>query len=492
MELGCTARRVPPAPRSLLVSLLVALSLMDGGGPARAEIRPGRQRPGVERGSRTARIRPARRVVPRSRPSRLRPAASTGRLLASPAASASARLDLIRSARGEINTSAYIFADDRVGRIALAELRNAARAGRKVRLLLDGAGSKLSRAALAHLMEEGIEVGIYNRFRPGKLLHPIRLTYRLHDKLLVVDGEHLVVGGRNVEEGYFGFSRAGYTHFDDVDAYAGGEAAASANLYFMELWSGPQVERLRREDLRVSARKVARYRDALDHSARMSERGRFDEFRARWRAEPTARLDRVEFVHEDPRTLKNQVARTQRRLLRVLDEAASEVEIHTPYLVPDRELLGAVARARERGVTVRFVTNSLSNARGHELLAQWAYESQLRALAAAGAEVWEVRGPRVMHAKTVVADRRHVYIGSFNMDQRSRRLQKETGILADSRDLAERTLRHGEILRSGGMLAARSGAVTALKRKQCARACRFFARFIYGPFTRVTGLYGQL
>ena len=186
------------------------------------------------------------------------------------------------------------------------------------------------------------------------------------------------------------------------------------------------------------------------------------------------------------------MARTQRRLLRVIDDAASEVEIHTPYLVPDRDLLGAVARARERGVTVRFVTNSLSTSKGHELLAQWAYESQLRSLAAAGAEVWEVKGPRVMHAKTVVADRRHVYIGSYNMDQRSRRLQKETGILADAPGLAESTLRHGESLRAGALLAARGGAVTELKRKQCARACRFFARFIYGPFTKLTGLYGQL
>ena len=484
--------------RWILLSLVVALSLLDGaagagirGGerprierswnrPGRARIRPGRQRPPRRAIRRQASLRPARRAQP------------TARLLASPAASASARLDLIRSAQGEINTSAYIFGDDRVGRIALAELRTAARAGRRVRLLLDAAGSGLSRAALAHLLDEGIEVGIYNRFRAGKLLRPVSLTYRLHDKLLIVDGEHLVLGGRNVEEGYFGFSRPGYSHFDDVDAYAHGEPAASANRYFMDLWNGPLVERLRREDLRVSEKRVTRYRSEVDRAERMSARPRFESFRARWRQEPSARLGKVEFVHEDPHRLANAVPRTQRRLLRVIDEAESEVEIHTPYLVPDRDLLGAIARARERGVAVRFVTNSLSNARGHELLAQWAYESQLRALAAAGAEVWEVKGPRVMHAKTVVADRRHVYIGSFNMDQRSRRLQKETGILADSPELAASTLEHGATLRQGGLLAARGGQLTAMKRQQCGRACRFFARFIYGPLSKVTGLYGQL
>ena len=480
-----------PPFRRILPSLLVALSLLEGSAGAR--IRAG-ERPRIERignRGRPARQRPLRRPIRRQ--ASLRPARrQTARLLASPAASASARLDLIRSARGEINTSAYIFGDDRVGRIALAELRSAARSGRRVRLLLDAAGSGLSRAALAHLLDEGIEVGIYNRFRAGKLLHPVKLTYRLHDKLLIVDGEHLVLGGRNVEEGYFGFSRRGYTHFDDVDAYAHGEAASDANRYFMDLWNGPLVERLRREDLRVPRRMVARYRENIDRAARVSERPRFEAFRARWRQEASARLGKVEFVHEDPHRLGNAVPRTQRRLIRVIDDAASEVEIHTPYLVPDRDLLGAIARARERGVTVRFVTNSLSNARGHELLAQWAYESQVRTLAAAGAEVWEVKGPRVMHAKTVVADRRHVYIGSFNMDQRSRRLQKETGMLADSPELAESTLRHGETLRAGGLLAAQGGSLTPMKRQQCGRACRFFARFIYGPLSKVTGLYGQL
>src|SRR6187397_2463762 len=135
MELGVRGRaRVLPASRSFLYTRLVVLSLADG--PARAEVRSGSQRPRVERswsrpgrGPRPARLRPPRRRAIR-RPASLRPSlrqAPTGRLLATPAASASARIDLIRGARGEINTSAYIFGDDRVGRLALAELRAAAR-----------------------------------------------------------------------------------------------------------------------------------------------------------------------------------------------------------------------------------------------------------------------------------------------------------------------------------------------------------------------------
>jgi putative cardiolipin synthase len=472
------------AGRSLLLPLFIAASLA---APATAEVRPRGE--AVQRVKRRDRARPVARraALPPRRTGSIR-----GRLLASPASSASARLDLIRSAQGEINTSTFIFTDDRLGRIALAELRAAARSGKKVRLLVDGTGNGLSREAMAHLLEEGIEVGIYNRFSARKLLRPVRISYRLHDKLLIVDRKHLVVGGRNVEQSYFGLSKPGEVAFDDVDAYVEGEPAASANDYFMDLWDGPLVEQLRRDDLRVSPDKVARYGEVIDKAARVSARRPVSDFRHRWKDEPVQRMERVEFLHENPRTLGNRDRRLQRRILRVLDEAESEVEIHTPYLVPDRDFLGAVARARERGVTVRIITNSLKTAKGHELLAQWAYESQLRGLARAGAEVWEVKGPRTLHAKTVVADRRQVYIGSYNMDQRSRKRQKEVGILADAPGLAEGTLAHGVTLRTGGMLVARRGALTAAKRTQCGRACTFFARFVYGPLSRVTGLYGHL
>ncbi|HUS67767.1 MAG TPA: phosphatidylserine/phosphatidylglycerophosphate/cardiolipin synthase family protein [Kofleriaceae bacterium] len=448
--------------------------------PAQLRVRPARL------------VRPARAVV---RPRRaLRPAAPRprGRLLASPASAASARLDLIRTARGEINTSTYIFGNDRVGRIMLAELRARARDGLVVRLLVDGFGSGLSRAALAHLLDEGIEVAIYNPLTARALLRPLDLGYRLHDKLLITDAAQMILGGRNVEEGYFGLSKPDYHHFDDVDAHVAGASAAEANAYYMDLWNGPTVKRLRREDLRVSPRKVARYAAEVDRAARIAGRASFADFQRSWRAEPSAELRDVEFVHEDPRTLRNPGRRVQRRLIRFIDEAASEVEIHTPYLVPDPELLGAIARARERGVAVRLVTNSRATARAHEHLTQWAYESQVAELARAGAEVWEVKGPRGMHAKTIVVDRRRVYVGSTNLDPRSRDLQKEVGVVADAPGLAVRLLRHGLTLRDGGLLAARGGQVTPAKKAQCGRACRTFARWVFRPLSRAVGLWQQL
>lgn len=475
--------------RLLLVAVLAALALA----PAR-EVRAGHERglrPAARPSVRPRPVAPARHRARNVRLAAARPAAR-GRLLASPTAAASARLDLIRTARGEINTSTYIFSDDRVGRIMLAELRARARDGLTVRLLVDGAGSGLSRAALAHLLDEGIQVGIYNRITARSLLRPLRLAYRLHDKLLITDASQMVLGGRNVEEGYFGMSKPQYHHFDDVDAHVEGDSAAAGNDYYMQLWNSPMVQRLRRQDVRVSPRRVTRYGAAIDHAGRVSARAPFAALQLRWRDEPAAALRDVEFVHEDPHTLHNPGRRVQRRLVRLIDDAATEVEIHTPYLVPDPELLGAIARARERGVLVRLVTNSRATARAHEHLAQWAYESHVAALARAGAELWEVAGPRGMHAKTIVIDRRRVYIGSFNQDPRSRDLQKEVGVIADAPELAASLLRHGLTLRHGGLLSTRNGRVTPAKKAQCGRVCRVFARFVFAPLSRAIGLHGQL
>lgn len=508
----------------LVVLLLIGTAdhaLAGGKGPGRAAVRPAVHKPvrsykrlpahkrldgralGRRRatealvGGRAALAQPAKVSKParaalrqhRGRASRL---GQRGRLLASPESSASARIDLIRSAKREINTSVYIFSNDRAGRMVLAELRKAARSGVKVRLLLDGFGNGLPRAALAHLISEGVEVAIYNRLTWKSLFRPWRLTHRLHDKLLIIDGAQMVVGGRNIEEGYFGGNKPGYHHFNDVDAHVAGSAARSANGYFRSLWTGPLVQRLQRKDLWVARRATERYGRSIDRASRLASR-LHRAIGGQWlRQASNARLRNVEFVHQGPRTLGNGNAPVQKRILRMLDDAVREVEILTPYLVPDRAMLGAIARARDRGVNVRIVTNSMQTARGHEYLTQWAYESMVGALARAGAELWEVSGKRGMHAKTVVADGTTVYVGSYNMDPRSRNLQKEVGVVADSPALARDLLDHGAVLRRGGLMASQGGRVTAQKKQQCKAGCRLFAKYIYGPLARVSGLYNQL
>jgi putative cardiolipin synthase len=94
------------------------------------------------------------------------------------------------------------------------------------------------------------------------------------------------------------------------------------------------------------------------------------------------------------------------------------------------------------------LTNSL--AATDEPLVHAGYVRYRRELVAGGVEVYELR-PQVpnqapsygassgvsLHAKCIIVDRNLIFIGSMNMDQRSKLLNTEMGIVAASPDLAE-------------------------------------------------------
>ena len=86
----------------------------------------------------------------------------------------------------------------------------------------------------------------------------------MHDKLLIADGRHLITGGRNIEEHYFGVSEG--LNYVDRDVYVGGEAAAAAQDYYLELWDSHHVQKLRKK--RISATKLQKAVARLDATER--------------------------------------------------------------------------------------------------------------------------------------------------------------------------------------------------------------------------------
>ena len=115
--------------------------------------------------------------------------------------------------------------------------------------------------------------------------------------------------------------------------------------------------------------------------------------------------------------------------------AREELLMVTPYFVPSDGELALLKGLRERNVGVRILSNSLESA--PELSAQSGYSKFRVPLLEAGVELYEVRallertrgsgqtravsryGNFGLHAKLYVIDRRRLYIGSMNYDQRS-------------------------------------------------------------------------
>ncbi len=367
---------------------------------------------------------------------------------------AQARIDLVRQARLSLDAEYFIVEDDQVSMIGLALLREAARRGVAVRLIVDGSFNRMSKAIQAYLVDQGVEIREYHPFR---LTKPRWWTRRLHDKLLVADGERMLTGGRNVANPYFGFGGRNYV---DRDALVAGRAAADARAYFHDLWYSGEVRRTRLGDHDPSIREARcedlpredeRWRCSIRRGAaveayrraglRMDEAIAVLEMASWFRSgepvdwtEGLLDLGEVRFLH-DPVGRKGEERGIGNELLDLMTSATGTLEIESPYLVPSKAFLRGLEDLLRRGVDVRILTNSLNST--DNLLAQAGYVGKKEKLVRMGVEVWEFRGPESMHAKSAVIDATTSIVGTFNLDPRSEYLNTELAVVANDAALSE-------------------------------------------------------
>jgi cardiolipin synthase len=119
-------------------------------------------------------------------------------------------------------------------------------------------------------------------------------------------------------------------------------------------------------------------------------------------------------------------------LLQVLYEARVKIEIVTPYLVPDKNLLRALRTCVDRGVLVRILVPRASNHPLTDLCSASFFEELMNI----GVEVF-LYPHGVVHAKALIADDHFVMAGSSNLDCRSFFLNFETDFFAVSSNLAK-------------------------------------------------------
>ena len=131
--------------------------------------------------------------------------------------------------------------------------------------------------------------------------------------------------------------------------------------------------------------------------------------------------------------------------------------IESPYFVLGDVNIERVRQLTARGVKVRVLTNSAAS---HDVLPALAgYVYTRKKLLKAGIELYELRpdsnmkrdwsvlaNKAALHAKSLVFDRKSVFIGSFNLDPRSTALNTEIGVMIDSPEIAGQV---GELMDEG-------------------------------------------
>jgi cardiolipin synthase len=306
------------------------------------------------------------------------------------AGSRAALWEILDSAQRTLDVSTFLIADDVLGREVLDRLTHRARAGVRVRLLIDGAGEWLARRpSFEPLRKAGGQVVFFHPlFSLGKA--DLR-NLRNHRKLVVADDERLWSGGRNFAAEYF-CGATGHEPWIDLSFNLQGGVATAAARRFAADWAAAG-----RGSTAQSQPPIAK----LDRSA--GSQGSLAQFLPSGPDQPEDNAQSL---------LVAACYRAQRRILAV-----------TPYFVPNESLLTAMRLAALRGVRVLLVIPAVSNHR----LADFVRGRGLRALDQAGALIRVV--PRMVHAKAVVVDDTFAMCGSINLDARSLLINYESAVV---------------------------------------------------------------
>ncbi|MBI2511332.1 MAG: phospholipase D family protein [Opitutae bacterium] len=401
------------------------------------------------------------------------------------------RVHLIRAARASVEIQTFIWTNDECGRLLLWELIEAARRGVHVRILADQMFSEKDPAVMAFLATvhanfevkhyrpafSRIDPSLWQRLAAGALAFH-STNQRMHNKVMIVDGAVLVTGGRNVENTYFDHSTE--LNFRDRDVLATGPVVAAARKSFEEFWAFRHAvpsRELRDVAAEIVRGKFRRYdrREDWDFGGLFGELGREADDAALVRqrfAAPMRTVRRAEFVSDEPgksRGWFGPLPRSTRELTAALEKSREQIVMQTPYLVlsPAARRLFAELHERRPKLHVRISSNSFASTdnllaysanyrlrgvyiedlgfRVHEFKprpAAWpalfrghaAMEARAAPRLAQGAQK---RAPFLcVHAKSLVVDDRVAFVGSYNLDPRSERLNTEAGLLVDDADFA--------------------------------------------------------
>jgi cardiolipin synthase len=309
-----------------------------------------------------------------------------------------ALFDAAKSARHTIDFLTYVYWRGRVG-TELAEIfADRARAGVRVRVLLDGIGCRPIDSDLVARMEEaGVQV---SWFRPPRRLRPWELTHRTHRKVLIVDESVGFTGGVGISDNWLG-NAANPDEWRDTHFRITGPAVDGLRSAFLDNWAETQP---------------VLFEEGVD----------------RFPAQPQPGAAVIQCIRGASETGWGDVATLYRTLLQL---AEREVCVTTAYFVPDADLTQRMCDAADRGVNVRLL---LPGPHADKRFVQLAGEADYQALLDHGVEIWNFQ-PSMLHAKVMTVDGLLANVGSANLNARSVTWDEEINLVALDPDLV-RTL----------------------------------------------------
>ena len=287
-------------------------------------------------------------------------------------------IDRIGKARKTIHYETFLWKHGKLGKRMAEALAERASEGVKVRVMLDGNGSKDMGKGEREMIEKA--GGKVHFFHQWKLRNLGVMNDRTHRKMLIIDGKEAFVGGHCVVDQWLGDAED-HKHFADVSVRVRGPIVHSLQGCFSENWIGETGEIFAGTDSFPT----------LEPAGEISMHLAY--------AKPENSAPAVKILHHS-----------------LICLARERIWIQNPYFIPDPDAIDAFGDAVKRGVDVRVLMPSTSGS--DNPMVQHAGHRNFERLMRDGVKLFEYPYT-LLHQKVMTVDGIYSIVGSSNFDDRS-------------------------------------------------------------------------
>lgn len=323
----------------------------------------------------------------------------------------SVQRDIMR-AKTSIDVEIYAFNNDKLGQHVAQLLADAVARGIKVRVMIDGAGTRSwSNAIARRLVKTKVKTRIYHPFpwrvwqwsrSTLKMPWILKLVYLLlninsrnHRKVFIIDQKIIYIASMNIDQRHLSRERGGKGWRDTGVRLVGTDAQALQDV-FNHTWNGHK-----------------------DWQQRIQNQFKTVDSNAQIRLNDSRHRRRVLY-----KSLLRKIARSKERIW-----------ITNAYFVPDNFLLKKLKEAAEDGVDVRIVLPRKSDV----AMMPWASAAFYAQLLRAGIRIFEYL-PSMLHAKSLIMDE-WVLVGTSNLNHRSLLHDREVDVVLSSKTCKQKIIR---------------------------------------------------
>ncbi len=382
-----------------------------------------------------------------------------------------ARWKSMEEARHSIDVQYFIMTKDIFGYSMLGSLLKKAKEGLKIRLLLDARGTKqLTRKLLGQdLLQElteypNVEVKVFNPVHTNlvSVFTDLRkLIASNHDKIIVVDNEISIIGGRNVSMDYFLEPEDHPGAYRDSDviiksrevaqqlAYAFDEEFAKLKTYSItrELWGNVDImtdyltsaydvmySHLLNEKFTAPREAGKKYISAAnDYLQEMSGYNNLRDFAG---FDPFANSIEAPAKIIDKHSLGGPRNDITDQMIKYIDGCRKEIVLQNPYVVLTERMFAALKRAGKRGIPIIMHTNSPASTDSLATQAMFYADWKKIFKEIPNIRIFVYTGSNKLHAKNWVFDGKIGVVGTYNLDYLSEQVNSEVVVAIKSEAFA--------------------------------------------------------